>query len=639
MKYIDITRFINKREQIENLLLQIAEISNRLNVRDEAIAIQNIVADLRKDNFQIVVVGEFSRGKSMFINALIGEKILPSLTRPATTIINRIAYNNTLEYHLYYREKEKPSKIVSKEQFKLIVAPIEPIVEDRILYQEYAEKIEYVTSIKYARIGVPFPACKDGIEIVDTPGTNDMDYRREEITYNYIPKSEAAIFLLSANQPLAESEIQFLKDRILAEDIQKIFFVINFKDRLNSYEEKQKVISHVRKGLTNIVSEPKIFLVSAKEALNYRRREKGEDVKVNMDSFEDTGFPEIEAALSHFLVYEKAQTKLLKPVEKGIRKCDNLIKNNINTSKAVLNQKLQEVQEKVNQLRPEVVKVKKYSYDAIQNFRNTMNTSYCFIEEQLKLKLERIARAAVECVDMYNGELTESAVANFIENTVAPLQTELQASISRIQNEVIQNELSRVNRLLGYNWDKLEDHILSKLISQHSATQFQIVLPSLKEETEKELMLIEAPKRTFIDYDRSSKSQLYNMVMDTINFIGELISALFGLDFKDNRETVLGRVRLRVDRRYRSVIPGIIKTYQQQWKTSLNILTQSLIEEIERKIKVIEHQFATMIKEKENEEQDINKKTQFLLQQEDELTKIKNELITIRNENVRRKDK
>lgn len=631
MKHIDISQFFNKREQIENLLMQIADICIRLNIRDEAIAIRNSIDTLKKDNFRIVVVGEFSRGKSMFINALIGEKMLPSSTRPTTTIINRIVYSDTVEYHLHYREKEKPCEIVSKEQFEKIIAPPEPIEEDQTAYREYAKKVEYLSSIEYAKIGVPFIAFKDGIEIVDTPGTNDMDYRREEITYNYIPKSEAAIFLLSANQPLANSEIQFLKDRILAEDIQKIFFVINFKDRLNGYGEEQAVINHVKNGLKTVVSDPKIFMVSAKEALNCRRRENGEDVNVNVDSFEATGFSELETAISHFLVYEKAQTKLLKPIEQGIRKCDILIKG-IHTSKATLGQELHGIREKIEQLRPEVEKVNKYSYDTIQKFRNAMNTSYKFIEEQLKLQLEEIARAAVQCVDVYDGELTEESIKSYIENTVAPRQTKSQADINKMQNKVIQDELNRVNRLLGYNWDKLEDHILNKIISQHSSSNFNINFQN-EEKTDNELMLIDAPIRTFVGYDRSSRSEITNMVMDALFFIGGLISDLFGLNHNDeNRESVLGKIRLRVDRRYRSVIPGNIRTYQREWETNVNTLTQSLTDEIDRKVKVIENQFAAMIKEKDNAEQDINKKTQFLQQQEDELIEIKNKLITIRNE-------
>ena len=75
-----------------------------------------------------------------------------------------------------------------------------------------------------------------------------MDERRVMITDEYIPKSDAAIFLLNATQIFTDSEKAFLQ-RILDADIKKIFFVINFKDKIKSAEEFAEIEQVVRNNL------------------------------------------------------------------------------------------------------------------------------------------------------------------------------------------------------------------------------------------------------------------------------------------------------------------------------------------------------------------------------------------------------
>lgn len=628
MQYMDISKFIEIKKRIHVLLSQIEDVCRKLDIPEEIENIQKIIADLEKVSFQIVVVGEFSRGKSMFINALIGKRILPSSTKPTTTIINRIVYGDAFRIKLFFREPQGSNRLISEDEFRKIVAPEEPIEGDEESQREYREKVEYVSNIEYARIEYPFLMCKDGIEIVDTPGTNDIDYRREEITYKFIPNSDAAIFLLSANQPLAESEKLFLRDRILAQDIQKIFFVINFKDRLNSFEDEQKVIQHVRKGLRDLIDEPKVFLVSAKEALNYRRMLNGEaNVKVKMKDFESTGFPELERALSDFLVYERSKVKLSKPVQRGIKKCEELIKHKVDVERAALDQKMTDLEAKIKKLRPEIQKFKKFSSDLISKFVSSMEVSYSFVEEQLKIKLEGVARAAVKCIDEYSGELTYQAVARAVENSVAPLQTELQESISKMQKEVIQSELERINRVLGYNWDKLGDYIIERLKSEVSKVQFEIALPDL---TDKQgLLVIEENNRTFIDYDASFKKKYASSYF--IYIIAEIIAKIAGfveifinniMGYGNKRQEILDMLRIKVDQRYRGAIPGVLKTYRKQWNDTVKSLTKSLEKEIDSRIKSTEQQFNNLLRQNKDEEKSYN----FLFEQEQKLLAIKREL-------------
>ena len=244
---MNLSEYNLKREEINECYLNILEIAKKLNNENLIAMVENSVMSLKQDSFNVVVVGEFSRGKSTFINALLGKRILPSSTKPTTTIINKISYGKEPEYHLHFRDSDD-IKNITEEEFKDITAILEPDnYEDEI--NEYNEKLNLISSISYADIKYPTEICKEGVEIIDTPGTNDLDQAREEITFNFIPQSDIAIMLLSANQILSQSEVNFLKERILDNDIKKVFFVINFKDRLTTSEDEEKVKLYAQEHL------------------------------------------------------------------------------------------------------------------------------------------------------------------------------------------------------------------------------------------------------------------------------------------------------------------------------------------------------------------------------------------------------
>ena len=85
----------------------------------------------------------------------------------------------------------------------------------------------------YLEIGYPAPLLKERILLVDTPGVNDLSLQRADITYSYIPRADAVLFLLDAGQILKESERVFLQDKLLKASRDKIVFVITKWDILD----------------------------------------------------------------------------------------------------------------------------------------------------------------------------------------------------------------------------------------------------------------------------------------------------------------------------------------------------------------------------------------------------------------------
>ncbi len=180
-------------------------------------ALQDAIVRL-EELFLIVVVGEFNAGKSALINALLGAKVLEEGAIPTTTRVTRVRYGDAV------------SQSVSPEDIAQVTYPLELLKE---------------------------------INIVDTPGTNAVIRKHEELTRDFIPRSDLVLFVTSADRPFTESERQFIEH--IREWGKKIVLVINKRDLLEDDKSVQAVKRFVENNATSILGmTPELFFVSAK---------------------------------------------------------------------------------------------------------------------------------------------------------------------------------------------------------------------------------------------------------------------------------------------------------------------------------------------------------------------------------------
>jgi small GTP-binding protein len=217
--------------------------------------------------FLLVVAGEFNSGKSSFINALLGERVLPEGVTPTTDRINLLRYGPEItEQHLeaYLLERTYPAELLRE------------------------------------------------ITIVDTPGTNAIIRRHEELTRDFIPRADLVLFVTSADRPFTESERGFLEQ--IREWGKKIVFVVNKIDILARPEERQQVLDFVREHAQALLAEaPRLFPASARDALTAR-------ADGSADGWRASGFDEIDTYLVRTLDQEeRIRLKLLNPLNVGLR--------------------------------------------------------------------------------------------------------------------------------------------------------------------------------------------------------------------------------------------------------------------------------------------------------------------------------
>src|SRR3989339_1990716 len=252
---------------------------------------------LGQSDLSVAVVGEIKRGKSTFLNALIGTKLFPSRATICTAGVTILDNGPEAAAEVWYKDK-KPERVKINEQ--------DPMAGFEMLV---SRKNPNVRNIQMVKIWYPNKFSGNGIILVDTPGVNDPDYWREEITYAYLANADAVIMLLDPMQPLSASEVEFLDQKILGQNIANLIFVVNKIDDVNP-QERESAMKRISKLLAQHVPNPMIFAVASKPALEAK-------LSSNESMLKSTGFPEFEEALMDFLAKGRGGLLMRTKIQKG----------------------------------------------------------------------------------------------------------------------------------------------------------------------------------------------------------------------------------------------------------------------------------------------------------------------------------
>lgn len=303
------TQLADHQERVQKLL-QLAQqhlaILKALSLNTESRHVEALIQSLNTDEFRLLVIGEFSRGKSTLINAMLGKIVLPAYPTEATAIINEIRWGATTQAVIHSNENgiDKSESI-----------PVE-VLEKYVLVKEGQENPYSMVEIFW-----PLPLLEARVLIVDSPGLNVVSKARKAMTMNYLPQADAIIFVTFSQAAGDAVEIRTI-EKIRDAGHSFIFFICN---RINQIEpdERELVKRDARKkfGPYTDAGEKYIFFVNALGALKGREAMTAGKSQVTVDmlpmspaqALKDSGIPEFESALTDFLVHERGRIKLLRP--------------------------------------------------------------------------------------------------------------------------------------------------------------------------------------------------------------------------------------------------------------------------------------------------------------------------------------
>ena len=289
--------FLKKRAKLSSLMKQQLAILSALRLNSLEAKFQQLYDHVLADSFKVLVIGEFKRGKSTFVNAMLGQKVLPAHATPTTAIISEVKWGEEKKalLHHHRRKDGSPGK-VSEVPFNSL--------EQHIVIQ-HAENKVYENPFEKVEVFWPLELCKNGIEIIDSPGLNE-DMGRQAITLEYLSSVDAIIFVISCDSPVSLTERSII-DTIIQSGHKNIFFICNRVDIIEE-EEQDNTKRFCRSVLSPLTEygDRYIFFISASKALKGRETGKSEQVR-------ESGLLEVEATLKTFLATERGRVKIWRP--------------------------------------------------------------------------------------------------------------------------------------------------------------------------------------------------------------------------------------------------------------------------------------------------------------------------------------
>ncbi|MBE9129227.1 MULTISPECIES: dynamin family protein [unclassified Coleofasciculus] len=408
----DLDRVARIRHQVADHLSQIAqtlnqaelegeEASGKLALERESEDISIASENLRQGVFRLLVLGDLKRGKSTFLNALIGENLLPSDVNPCTALLTVLRYGAQKKVTVYFKG-ERPAEQLEFTAFKQKYT-IDPTEAKKL----EEEKKQAFPDVAYAVVEYPLPLLEKGIEIVDSPGLNDTE-ARNELSLNYINNCHAILFVFRAMQPCTLAERRYLENYIKSRGL-SVFFLINAWDEIRkglidpeNAEELQEAQDKLRQVFrTNLadycqvnghdIYNERVFEVSSLEALR-------QQLKNPEDSLEGTGFPEFTAALNTFLTQERAVAQL-RQARTLARQTYTRIHEAVERRIPLLDRDVEELQSRIRSVEPE--------FEQLTEIRDRF-------QDEIRTSRDRQARAIADSFRTYSLNLGNTFDSDFL---------------------------------------------------------------------------------------------------------------------------------------------------------------------------------------------------------------------------------
>lgn len=172
---------------------------------------KSIVSEIDKaittteDSATVLFCGEFKRGKSSLVNAIIGTELCPTDIGIATSVVTTIKYGAVKKAVRYYGNLLENADSLKSEEIEW---------EDIDKYT-MGDVLEIDNTI-LVELSYPSPFLKNGITIIDTPGIGGLDPRHAILTHMALPKADVIVFVTDAGEPLTQSELEFYESKVLS---------------------------------------------------------------------------------------------------------------------------------------------------------------------------------------------------------------------------------------------------------------------------------------------------------------------------------------------------------------------------------------------------------------------------------------
>ncbi|MBQ4247586.1 MAG: dynamin family protein [Ruminococcus sp.] len=443
-KQIDYGSYSAYKSTMEGLtadLEELLKLSDEINLVNTAKSLEETIAKTKDEHFEVAIVGEFKRGKSTLINAMLGQEVLPADVLPATATLNRVTYST--EPYVQVEYKNGSSERVD-------IGRLEDYVTKLTIESE-----ERAETVKEATVYYDTEFCKKNVDIIDTPGLND-DEQMTSVTLSILPKIDAAVFVISANSPFSQFEKEFLEKKMMTSDVGRIIFVVNCFGTF-SQEDENKIVETVRSRIGKYVMEKakKVMGEDSREFAVYKRKigtprvigvyaKKALVAKTTGDQqmLDESNFPEFENALESMLTKERGVISLQIITNKITNSGTEILRNVVMQENALMMAN-DEFMEKYDAAIKEIEEIRNKKRAEFVKINDSANQVFASLQPILDSYWDKIEEAAMEVIDNFQmssddfkKDQLKIVSAKLTEKIRESIEVRAQIICEQIQNQI-----------------------------------------------------------------------------------------------------------------------------------------------------------------------------------------------------------
>ncbi len=473
---------------------------------------------LRENKFNLVVLGQFKRGKTTFINALLGQKLLPSAILPLTSIVTLLEYGPQMEVQVHFLDGKV--KKIKHEEIKLYVTEKENPKNEK--------------GVKYVRVLHPAPILKKGIILVDTPGVGSLYENNTDVTYGFLPRVDAGVFLLTVDPPLSKEEIAFLKD--VYPHVERIFFVLNKVDYVDS-DDLQEVMEFALGNLKDALGSNHIpiYPLSAKMALEGR-------IQKDQGKVGRSGITELEKALEDFLLKEKGSIVLRSSANKVLSLLSTLLFR-VDLEIKAATTPLEELEEKIGRFQEIKEEIAQERRDSEFLFKGEIDSLIKIVNNDMeRFRTQKIPKIYSRLMEVFQANKHKGSLelSKLLDQAMKEILVKEFDQMVIQENEKVNAEYSRIARRFADKVNGIIDQLmtLAAELFEIPLERFQVE-ESITEESALWYKLEDRPK--LLDLEGAGKFISYSILPSAV--VHKKIKAELQKKLPEKVDMNCGRVR------------------------------------------------------------------------------------------------
>jgi small GTP-binding protein len=396
--------------------------------------------------FLLVIVGEFNAGKSAFINALIGERVLEEGVTPTTARIQILQYGNRVE-------------------------------------RTQTDGLDVATA--------PMELLRD-LHIVDTPGTNAIVRHHEALTREFVPRADLVLFVTSADRPFTESERAFLES--IRQWGKKVVLVINKIDILETPSDVASVVEFVSRNVRALLGfVPEVFPVAARLAMQAKRNRSSSGeagAAPSAEAWQASRFEALERYVVNTLdADERLRLKLLNPLGVALRLSGKYLE--------VIDERLELLRGDLGTIEEIQAQLQEYRRDLQNGFRLRLAKVDNVLHE-LQQRADKFFEEEIRLARLFDLMNKSKLKADFEREVIADSPREIEQSVGEIIDWMVNSDLKQ--------WEAVRDHLMRRR-SEHSERLAGKFHSGFEYDRARLLDTVgKTAQRTFEDYDTEAEA-------------------------------------------------------------------------------------------------------------------------------------